>query len=163
MEARVLIRVRLARCDLALLRGEDLAQFGELRRREARRGQRGDGRLDHATEFDDVLQRVSAGDQRLQRPGEVVRSDLAYERPATGARLDDAQQLERAQRLSDRCARDLELVRQRALRGELVTRMQLALLEERFDLLDDALVEPASPDRRDGCQFGLPKVSGQVV
>ena len=163
MEARVLIGVRLARRDPVLLRAEDLAQLGELRRHQARRGQRGDGWLDHAAEFDDVLQGVAASDERLQRPSEIVGRDLTDERSATRARLDDAEQLECAQCFADGRARDRELVRERALGGELVTRMQLALLEERLDLLDDALVEPASPDRLDGGQFGLPKVPGQVV
>jgi len=96
---------------------------------------------------------VAARDQRLQRPREIVRSDLAHERAAAGARLDDAEELERAQRLTDRGAGDLELVGERALRGQLVSRMELALLQERFDLLDDALIETASPDRLDRGQF----------
>jgi hypothetical protein len=41
--------------------------------------------------------------------------------------------------------------------------MELALLQERLDLLDDALVEPAAPDRLDGGQNPPPKTSGQVV
>jgi hypothetical protein len=158
MEARVLIRVGLARCDLALLRAEQLAQLGELRLRETSGRQGGDGRLDDAAEFDDVLQGVAASDERLQRPSKIVGRDLTDERSATRARLDDAQELERAQRLSDRRARDLELISERPLRGELVAWMQLALLQERFDLLDDALVEPAAPDRLDGRQVDLPKV-----
>jgi len=145
------------------LRAEQVAQLGELCRREPRRGQGGDGRLDHAAEFDDVLQGVPASDERLQRPREIVGGDLTDEGPAARARLDDAQELERAQRLTDRRARDLELIGERALRGELVARVQLALLQERFDLLDDALVEPAAPDRLDRGQFCLPKQAGQVV
>jgi hypothetical protein len=48
--------------------------------------------------------------------------------------------------------------------------MKLALFQERFDLLDDALVQAAAPDRLDRGQFsGLPSdlnscgSSGQVV
>jgi hypothetical protein len=106
---------------------------------------------------------VAARDERLQWTREIVRRDLAHERPATGARLDDAEELEGAQRFANRCARDLELIRERALRRQLIAGVQLTLLEQRFDLLDDALVEPAAPDWLDGRQVGLPKCSGQVV
>jgi len=163
MEARVLIGVGVARCDLALLRAEQVKQLGQLRLREPGRREGGDGRFDDAAEFDDVLQGMPASDERLQRPSEIVGGDLTDEGSATRARLDDAQELERAQRLTDRRARDLELISERALRGELVARVQLAPLQERFDLLDDALVEPASPDGLDRGQLGLPKRSGQVV
>jgi hypothetical protein len=105
---------------------------------------------------------VTASDERLKRPREIVGRDLADERAATGACLDDPQELEGAQRLTDRCARDLELIGEGALRRELVAGVQLALFEERLDLLDDALVEPAAPDGLDGGQFRLPS-SGQVV
>jgi ABC-type uncharacterized transport system YnjBCD ATPase subunit len=45
------------------------------------------------------------------------------------------------------------LLREAALGRELVSRPELALLEERFDLLDDALIEPAAPDGLDDSQF----------
>jgi hypothetical protein len=45
------------------------------------------------------------------------------------------------------------LVSERALRRELIARTEFALLQERLDLLDDALVEPAAPDRLDRGQF----------
>jgi hypothetical protein len=67
--------------------------------------------------------------------------------------LDDAEELERAQRLADGGARDLELLRERALWRELIARAQLALLEERLDLLDDALIEPAASDGLNDGQF----------
>jgi len=93
----------------------------------------------------------------VQRLREVVRRDLPHERAAAGARLDDAEELEGAQRLAHGCARDLELVGERALRRELIAGLELAALEERLDLLDDPLVEPAAPDRLDRGQFaGLP-------
>jgi hypothetical protein len=92
----------------------------------------------------------------VEGPHEIVRRDLTDERAAAGACLDDTQELERAQRLADRGPRDLELLRERALGRELVSGPKLALLEERFDLLDDALVEPAAPDGLDNGQFGPP-------
>jgi hypothetical protein len=55
------------------------------------------------------------------------------------------------------------LLRQSALGRELVARPQLALREERLDLLDDALVEPAAPNGLDDGQFGPPGLAGQVV
>jgi len=58
---------------------------------------------------------VTAGDERLQWPSEIVGRDLTDERSATRARLDDAQELERAQRLTDGRARDLELLCEGAL------------------------------------------------
>ncbi|HYR94854.1 MAG TPA: hypothetical protein VEP48_11675 [Methylomirabilota bacterium] len=109
---------------------------------------------------------MAARDQRLQRPREIVRSDLAHERAAAGARFDDAEELQRAQRLAHRRPRHLELVRKRALRGKLIARAQFALLQQRLDLLDDALVEPAAPDRLDRGQFLASRLllaSGQVV
>jgi hypothetical protein len=85
-------------------------------------------------------------------------SDLADERAAARARLDDPEELERAERLADGRARDLELLRQSALGGELVTGVELTLLEQRLDLLDDALIEPASPYGLDRRQLRLPSV-----
>jgi hypothetical protein len=101
---------------------------------------------------------VTARDERLERACEVVGRDLADERAAAGAGLYDPKQLEGAERLADRRARDLELIGERALRRELVPGVQLALLQERLDLLDDALVEPAAPDWLDGRQIRLPVV-----
>ena len=164
VKADVLIGVGLARGDLALLRDEELPQLGQLRRGDARRRERRDGRLDDSPELDDVRQRVASSDERLQRSREVVRADLPHEGAAAGARLDDAEELERAQRLADRGARDLELIGERALGRELVAGVQLAPLEERLDLLDDPLIEPAAPDRLDGGQGLPPRIgSGQVV
>ena len=164
MEPDILVGVRLARGDLPFLGHEEVAQLTEVRRVDARRRERGDGRLDDAAELDDVLERVAARDERLERTREVVGRDLADERAAARARLDDAEKLEGAQRLTDRRARDLELLGKGALGGELIAGVELTLLEERLDLLDDALVEPAAPDRLDGGQGSdLPKSSGQVV
>src|SRR5205085_6456854 len=87
--------------------------------------------------------------ERLQRPREIVGRALAHERAAAGARLDDPEELERAQRLADGRARYLELLGEGALGRELIARVELAFLEERLDLLDDALVQPASADRLD--------------
>src|SRR5207248_8521944 len=84
---------------------------------------------------------------------EIVGRDLLHEGAAARARLDDAEELQRAQRLAHRCARDLELVRQSALRRQLLARPQLTPLEERLDLLDDALIQPAAADGLDGGQF----------
>src|SRR5437867_2631046 len=163
VEARVLLGVRLARGDLALLLDEELTQLTELHRRDARRRERRDGGLDDAAELDDVGQAVPARDERVQRPREIVRRDLAHERAAAGPRLDDAEELERPKRFPHRGAGDLELFRERPLRGELVAGVELALLEEGLDLLDDALVEPAAADRLDGGRRTPPKTSGQVV
>jgi len=44
---------------------------------------------------------MAARDERVERLREVVRRDLADERAAAGARLDDAEELERAQRFTD--------------------------------------------------------------
>jgi hypothetical protein len=71
--------------------------------------------------------------------------------------LDDAEELERAQRLANGGARDLELLRERAFGRELIAGPELALFEERLDLLDDALVEPAAPDGLDDGQFRPPR------
>jgi hypothetical protein len=154
VEARVLFHVGLARGDLPLLSGEDLAELGQLRVADARGGQRGERRLDEATELDDVGDAVATGDEAVQRPDEVVRRDPADERAATRVCFDDAEQLERAERLADGGARDLELLGESALRRELVARPELALLQEGLDLLDNALVEPAAPDGLDDGQFG---------
>jgi hypothetical protein len=91
----------------------------------------------------------------MERPHEIVGRNLADERAAPRSRLDDSEELQRAQRLADRCPRDLELLGERALGGKLIAGPQLALLKERFDLLDNALVEPAAPDGLDYGQFDL--------
>jgi len=51
------------------------------------------------------------------------------------------------------------LLRQGALGRELVARSELALFEERLDLLDDALVKPAAPDGLDDGQSRTSKNS----
>src|SRR5919198_844573 len=153
VEARVLFRVRLVRRDPALLYRERLGELIELRLRDALRGERGDRRLDESAELNDVGQRVAARHERLERPREIVRRGLAHERPASCARLDDAEQLERAERFADGRARYLETVRELTLGRQLVARLQIALLEERLDLLDDPFVEAAAPDRFDDGQL----------
>lgn len=106
---------------------------------------------------------MAACDEAVEGPDEIVRRDLADERAAPGVGLDDAEEFERAQRLANGGARDLELFGERAFGRELIARPQLAPLEERLDLLDDALVEPAAPDRLDDGQFGTSRGCGQVV
>jgi hypothetical protein len=54
VEADVLVGVRLAGGDLGLLCDEELVQLLQLRVVDARRGDRGDRRLDDAAELDDV-------------------------------------------------------------------------------------------------------------
>src|SRR5437867_7129560 len=156
MEARVLFDVLLARRDPALLRGKNFAQLGELCIRDARGCERSECGLDESAEFDDIGHAMSARDKAVERSHQVVGSDLADERAAARPRFDDAEELERSQRFADRGARDLELLREGAFGRELVTRSELALFEERLDLLDDALVEPAAPDGLDDGQFGPP-------
>src|SRR5204863_1762781 len=87
-----------------------------------------------------------------ERPREVIRRGLADKGATAGARLDDPEKLECAQRLADRGTRDLELLGELPLRRQLVTRPQVAALEESLDLLDDALVEAAAANRLDDCQ-----------
>src|SRR3990170_5011466 len=147
VEPGVLVDVVLAGRDLPLLRPQDLVELGDLSRRDAPRGALGDGGLDQATDVDDVRDRVAARHEGRERLRQVFRLRPAHEGAATRARLDDPQELEGPQRLPHRRARDLELVRQEALRGELVARLQLASFEESLDLRDDPLVEPVTPYR----------------
>src|SRR5207245_9528804 len=149
VEARVLFDVRLAGRDLPFLFGQDPAQLPELVVADALGGQRRERGLDDAAHLDDVAHRVAARDEALQRLHQVVRADLADEGAAAGPRLDDPEELERPQRFPHRGARDLELLRERALRWQMVARMELAPLQELLDLLDDPLVELAAPDRLD--------------
>src|SRR3954464_4052351 len=163
MEANILVGVRLPRGDLPLLRDEQVAELREVRVADPRRGERRDRRLDDAAELDHVLQRVTACDEGVQRAGKIVGRDLAHECAAASARLDNTEELERPERFAHRRARDLELLGERALRGKLVPGAELALLEERLDLLDDALVEPRTPDRLDrGQGADLPVESALV-
>jgi hypothetical protein len=71
--------------------------------------------------------------------------------------LDDAEELEGSQRLADGRPRNLELLGECALGRELIAGPELALLQERLDLLDDALVEPAASDWLNDGQFGPPR------
>ena len=156
MEAGVLFDVLLARRDPPLLRGENFAQLGQLCIGDARGCERSERGLDESAELDDVGDAMSARDKAVERSHQVVGSDLADERAAARPRFDDAEKLECSQRFADRGARDLELLREGAFGRELVARSELAPLEKRLDLLDDALVEPAPSDGLDDGQFGPP-------
>jgi len=95
---------------------------------------------------------VPAGHKTRERAREIVRRRLAHERATTGSGLHDAEELERAKGLADRCARHLELLGELSLRRKLVARAKVTLFEESFDLLDDALVQAAPADRLDDGQ-----------
>jgi hypothetical protein len=123
-----------------------------LRLGDALGGQGRDRGLDEAPELDDVSERVAARDEARERTRQIVRRGLTDEGSAAGARLDDAEKLERPQCLTDRSARDLKLLGELSLGRELVAWAQVALLEETFDLLDDALVEAAASDRLNDSQ-----------
>src|SRR5207248_10958707 len=112
--------------------------------------------LDEPADLDDVRQGVAAGDEIRERSGEVLGDRAPHERAAAGARLDDAEQLERAQRLADRRAGDLELLGQGPLGRQLVAGVQLAAVEEGLDLAHDVLIEPAAADGLDDGQAGPP-------
>jgi len=161
VEAGVFIGVRLPARDLALLRSENLPELGELCLGDALGVKGRDRGLDQPAELDDVRERVAARDEAGERTGQIVRGSLPNEGAAAGARLDDAEELERPQRFANRRARHLELLGELPLGRELIARAQVALLEEALDLLDDALVEAAAADRLDDGQGDLP--SGQVV
>ena len=88
----------------------------------------------------------------MERLRQVVGADPTDERAAARARLDDAEELERAESLADRSARYLELLCELSLRWKLVPRAQVTSFEESLDLLDDALVEAAPADRLDDGQ-----------
>lgn len=164
MEARVFVGVRLARGDLAFLRGEDLSELAQLRLRDALGREGRDRGLDQTSELDDVSKRMAARDEAGKGTRQIVRRRLANEGATAGSRLDDPEELQRAQRLADRRARDLELFGELSFGRELVTGAEVALLEETLDLLDDALIEAAATDRLDDGQGSPPKkASGQVV
>src|SRR5688500_19218456 len=79
VEACVFLRIRLAGLHLRRLAVEDLAQLVELLPRDALRRARRDVRLDEAADLDDLLEPVSARDERCQGPGDRLRSDLSVE------------------------------------------------------------------------------------
>src|SRR5207244_624374 len=108
-------------------------------------------------DLDDVSEGVAADDEVGQRAREVFRRGPPDEGAAAGPGLDDAEQLERSQRLADRRPRNLELLRERALGRELITRTELSLVEERFDLAHDVLIEPATSDGLDDSQSRPPQ------
>src|SRR5438093_4060879 len=158
METRVLVRVRLSGGDLALLRREELAELGQLRRRDALGGEGRDRGLDEAAELDDVGERMAARDEAHERSREIVGRGLADEGAAAGSRLDNPEELECPERLANGRPRYLELLGELALRGKLVAGAEVALLEETLDLLDDSLVEAAPADRFDDCQVSPPVI-----
>jgi len=128
VEADVLFHVGLIGGDLALLRREQLAELAQLGVGDVLRRERGERRLDDAADLDDVADRVTPRDETLEWTREVVGLDLSHEGAAAGTRLDDAQELERAQRFANRRPRDLELVRERSLGRKLVAGSKLAFL-----------------------------------
>jgi hypothetical protein len=65
---------------------------------------------------------VPAPHETRERLRQIVRHRLPHECAAAGTRLDDPEELERAQSLADGCARDLELLSELAFRRELVAR-----------------------------------------
>lgn len=135
-----------------------MSELGELRLRDALRGEGRDGGLDQTSELDDVGERMAARYEARERPGQIVGRGLPDERAAACSGLDDAEKLERPQRFADRSAGHLELFGKLSLRGELVAGAKIALLEETLDLLDDALVEAAAADRLDdGQELTSPK------
>jgi len=152
VEARVFIRVRLARGDLSLLRREDSPELGELCLGDALGGEGRDRGLDEAAELDHVGERVATRDEPGEWTRQIVRRSLPDEGAAAGAGLDDAQELERPQRFTNGRARDLELFGQLSLGWELIARAKVAFLEETFDLFDDPLIETAATDRLDDGQ-----------
>ena len=152
VKARVFIRVRLARGDPSLLRRKDSPELGELCLGDALGGEGRDRGLDQAAELDDVGERVATRDEPGERTRQIVRRSLPYESAAAGAGLDDAEQLERPQRFTNRRPRDLELLGELSLGWELIAGAKVALLEQTLDLLDDPLIETNATDRLDDGQ-----------
>jgi len=100
---------------------------------------------------------MTACDQAREWARQVVGRRLADERTAARSGLDDSEKLQAAEGLAYRRPGDLELLRQLALRRQLVPRAEIAFLEETLDLLDDSLVKPASPDGLDDGQVLPPQ------
>lgn len=86
------------------MRRKDLSELTELRLGDALGGEGGDRGLDETTELDDICERMAARDESGERTGEIVGRGLPDEGATAGSRLDDAEELQRAQRLAYRCA-----------------------------------------------------------
>jgi hypothetical protein len=122
------------------LRGEDLAELGELGLGDALGGERGDRGLDEAAKLDDVGERMPARDEARQRSREIVRRGLTHERAAARPCFDDPEELERPEGFANRRPGYLELLGELPLGRKLVAWPQIALLEKALDLLDDSLI-----------------------
>jgi hypothetical protein len=163
VEARVFIGVRLARGDFSLLCGEDLSELGELCLSDALGRECRDRGLDEASEFDDVGEGVPTRDEASERTGKIVGRGLPNEGPAAGSRLDDPEELERAQGFANGRSRHLELLGELSLGRKLVPGPKVTLLQETLDLLDDSLIEAAATNRLDDGQVRTSNCSGQVA
>src|SRR5262245_28369201 len=111
-------------------------------RGRAHRGTGGQCRLDHDAHFPEVADDVVAGleDERQGRDHIGV-VELAHVGAATLARLDDAGDLQRAQRLAQGRAADLQLLGQVALRWQALTGFDLPLPNRLAQAGDYLLVE----------------------
>jgi hypothetical protein len=112
-------------------------------------------RLDHLPHFHELVHLGTCQQRRCHRGDQVVAGQRPHERAAALPPLDQAAQLQGAQRLAHRRAAHLERLGQHALGRELVAGAQIALLDEALDLLDDVLVDAAAPHRLQGSHWAL--------
>ena len=89
--------------ELPPLRVEDALQVGEVLVGDARGGDTGHRRLEHAADVEQlVLQIVTIREDRRQRRDQAVDVQLARERALPVPRLEQADRFERAERVADR-------------------------------------------------------------
>ena len=139
VEAAILfLKARRRRATCAAHRIEAGAQRGEVGGARPLRRQRGHARLDHPARLDDGAKtRPDELQHERQRAGEVAAVRRVDHRPAAGARLDaqHALQLEVAQRLAQRAARDAVALDHLLLGEQLVARREAAAVDLAHDVL----------------------------
>ena len=148
VKSRVLDDGRSAGFELFALRVEDALQVGKVLVGDARgRGAR-DGGFEHAAHVQQlVLQFITVAQDGSQRRDEPVDVELLRKCALTVARDEQADGLQRTERVADRPAADAELFGKCAFGGQSLTRRERAVENQHPDTIGDLFGHPRLSDR----------------
>ena len=136
--------------DLFRLLFEDPLHLGDLLEGRAARGEGRDAGLKEAARLEELGDRLALRDHHeRERLDQRLDRDLANERALARPDLDQAEALQRPQRLTNRGATHDELLGEIALGREPVAALEPTLGDHLLDLANDLLVDPRRLDRGD--------------